>query len=189
MIDEASSLEDVCFEVAAVLERFAMKGVLTGGSAATVYAPKAYASMDADFVLAKAPDRTRLCDAMAQIGYVPMATAGMFEHPKTVFTVDFPKGPLAVGGDYVRETATLERGSAHLHILTTTDCVRDRLAHFYHWKDYTALNTAVAVTRAHRQTVDVEVLRRWTERESGTGNPAYRAQFQEFLERTGLTEP
>jgi len=25
----------------------------------------------------------------------------MFEHPRTHFTLDFPKGPLAVGGDYL----------------------------------------------------------------------------------------
>jgi hypothetical protein len=183
VIDETSSLEDVCFEVAAALDRFAIEGVLTGGSAATVYAPDAYTSLDADFVLANSPDRKQLRDALADIGYIPMATTGMFKHPSTRFTIDFPRGPLAVGGDYVHETATLERGGIRLRILTPTDCVRDRLAHFYHWNDYTALTAAVAVAKSHRETVDIEQVRLWTERESGLGPTDYRGKFQNFLER------
>jgi hypothetical protein len=67
----------------------------------------------------------------------------MYEHPATAYTVDFPRGPLAVGGDYVRETAILERGDLRRRILIVIDCIRDRLAAFYHWNDYTSLGAAV----------------------------------------------
>lgn len=109
----------------------------------------------------------------------------MFEHPRTRFTLDFPKGPLAVGGDYIRETATVERANIRLRILTPTDCVRDRLAHFYYWSDYTALTAAVGVARAHRERVDIENLREWTERESGSGAANHRPKFEQFLDRIG----
>lgn len=183
MIDETSSLEDVCFEVAAALDRFSIEGVLIGGSAATVYAPEGYTSYDADFVLVKPADRQRLREALAEVGFVQTSTAGMFSNKRTRFTVDFPKGPLAVGGDYIHETATLERSNMRLRILTPTDCVRDRLANFYHWNDYTALAAAVAVARAHRADVDLESLRSWSERESDFGKSDFRAKYQEFLKR------
>jgi hypothetical protein len=182
VIDESSSLEDVCFEVAAALDRSEIHGVLTGGSAATVYAPQAYGSMDADFVLASVPERKRLQAALAGIGFAPNPGSGMFAHPRTRFTVDFPKGPLAVGGDYVRETAVLERGNMRLRILTPTDCVRDRLAHFYHWNDYTALSAAVAVADSHRASIEFELLRAWTEREGDSARD-FREKYREFIER------
>lgn len=185
MIDHTSSLEDVCFEVADALNRYSIQAVLTGGSAATLYAPDVYASLDADFVLPNPPKRERLREALADVGFVQTPTLGMFEHPRTRFTLDFPKGPLAVGGDYIRETATVERANIRLLILTPTDCVRDRLAHFYYWSDYTALTAAVGVARARRERVDIENLREWTERESGPGAADHRPKFQQFLERIG----
>jgi hypothetical protein len=188
MIDENSTLEDVCFAVAAVLDRFSIRGVLTGGSAATIYAPQVYASMDADFVLVDLVERERLREALASVGFVPSASAGMFEHARCRYTVDFPKGPLAVGGDYIHETATIQRGDVSLRILTPTDCVRDRLAHFYHWDDYTALNAAVGVARSQREHVDLSKLREWTEREVGPGAADRRSKFQEFLNRLAKTQ-
>jgi hypothetical protein len=185
VIDESSSLEDVCFEVAAALDRFSIQGVLTGGSAATVYAPDAYTSMDVDFVITSFPQHQQVEAAMAEIGYIPSATRGMFENPRTQFTVDFPKAPLAVGGDYIHETETLSRGTTRLRILTPTDCVRDRLAHFYYWDDYTALNAAVGVAKAHRKRIDLSKLRKWTERESGPPSQKHQPKFEEFLRRLG----
>jgi hypothetical protein len=186
VIDENSTLEDVCFEVATALDRRSIQGVLTGGSAATVYAPDVYTSMDADFVLTNYPQRRQLEAALTEIGFEPSATRGMFEHPRTTFTLDFPKAPLAVGGDYIHETAVLERGIMKLRILTPTDCVRDRLSHFYHWDDYTALNAAVGVARSHRARIDFPSLRVWTERESGPPPADHRPKLEEFLRRLDM---
>jgi hypothetical protein len=183
VIDEHSTLEAVCFEVAATLDRVSIRAVLTGGSAATVYSAGAYTSEDVDFVLASPIEGSQLQAALASIGFERSATDGMFAHPRTKFTIDFPKGPLAVGGDYIRETAILENDGMQLHILTPTDCVLDRLGHFYHWKDYTALNAAVAVARLRRQEIDLDRLRDWTERESAPGGYDHRPKFEEFLRR------
>ncbi len=182
MIDKHSTLEDVCFEVAAALDRFSIQGVLTGGSAATIYAPGVYTSTDADFVLVNFPGREQLRKALAEVGFTPSATTGMFEHPQSTFTIDFPKGPLAVGGEYVQDTAEIERRDMRLRILTPMDCVRDRLAHFYYWGDYTALNAALGVARANPLKIEIPSLRAWTERESGPGAD-HRPRFQEFLDR------
>ncbi len=88
-------------------------------------------------------------------------------------------GPLAVGGDYIHETHVLERAGLRLRILTRADCVRYRLAHFYYWNDYTALNAAVGVAADARGEIDLGLLHTWTERES----PALLAKFAEFERR------
>ncbi|GAC1590809.1 MAG: hypothetical protein NVS3B28_18100 [Candidatus Velthaea sp.] len=51
MITAASTLSDVCFAISAALEARGISSVLTGGSAAALYAPQAYMSDDADFIL------------------------------------------------------------------------------------------------------------------------------------------
>jgi hypothetical protein len=55
-ITETSSLEDVCFAACTALERAGTVAVLTGGSAATYYAPEAYQSGDADFIITFSSD-------------------------------------------------------------------------------------------------------------------------------------
>src|SRR5690606_901155 len=52
LITKASSLTEVAFAVCTALDRAGTKAVLTGGSAATYYAPDAYQSGDLDFVIA-----------------------------------------------------------------------------------------------------------------------------------------
>ena len=186
MIDENSTLEDVCFAVAFALEAGSVEAVLTGGSAATIYAAGAYSSLDADFVLTRDVRGTKLDEILATLGYRPAATRGMFEHPRSRFTIDFPKGPLAVGGDYVQNIATLVRGDAQLRILTITDCVKDRLAHFFFWDDFTALRAAVAVAQAHRDSVDGDELKKWTAAESGRAGKDLEPKLDQFFNRAGI---
>lgn len=182
MIDRTSSLEDVCFAVSAALDKHGIEGVLTGGSAAAIYAPAVNTSMDADFVLDEKPTRAKLVEALAEVGFAPSPAAGMFHHLDSDFTIDFPRGPLAVGGEYIRETRTLERGDLRLRILRPVDCVRDRLAHFYYWDDYHALAAAVVVAGEHCHANDLLDLQAWTERESSPGSD-YRPKYEEFQRR------
>lgn len=180
MITRASTLEDICYAVSRALDAGGITAVLTGGSAAAVYAPHAYTSLDADFVVDDDYDLTEIARALAPLGFSRPGDKGrIFGHPSTRYTVDFPKGPLSVGGEYVTETATIQRGDCHLRILTRTDCIRDRLAHFYFWNDYTALTAAVDVAAQQPEDVDWTVLRGWTKREGDK----YAQKFQEFERR------
>jgi hypothetical protein len=183
VITRASTLADVCFAVTQALETHGMIGILTGGSAAAIYAPQAYLSNDADFVMLDDESLGDIAVALRALGFEREGRSRLFSHPESEFTLDFPKGPLAVGGDYVRETHVVDRDGVSLRILTRTDCVRDRLAHFYHWDDYTALNAAVAVAAANIDEVDMEAVEQWTTRES----EALTKKFHEFKRRLGLT--
>ncbi|GAC1313016.1 MAG: hypothetical protein NVSMB21_24040 [Vulcanimicrobiaceae bacterium] len=73
----------------------------------------------------------------------------------------------------------LERGGSRLRILTRTDCIRDRLAHFYHWGDYTALNAAVGVAAQNPADVKFTLVRDRTARESRD----FAAKLEEFERR------
>ena len=179
MITHESTLPDICFAVSQALEAHGITAVLTGGSAATVYAPHVYTSYDADFVLERDEPLEEIVDALLSTGFKRDGKSRIFSHPDTVFTIDFPRGPLAVGGDYVRETDILTIGDMTLRILSPTDCVRDRLAHFYHWDDFTALKAAVAVAAANIGNINMDLVTSWSKREDNL------AKFTEFERRLG----
>lgn len=131
-----------------------------------------------DFILDRDDSLEDVQAALELIGFRRDGRSRIFYHPKTEFTVDFPKGPLSVAGDYISRTNVLSRGGVQLRILTRVDCVRDRLSHFYFWNDYSALNAAVAVA-AKLDAREIESLREWTQRESA----ALLEKFAEFEKR------
>jgi hypothetical protein len=161
VIDAESSLTDVCFTICTALADVGTTVVLSGGSAATYYAPQAYQSRDADFVITMHSNIAASGAAMKDLGYVELG--GTYTHAKNRFTVEFPPGPLAIGGDLITIWETFHRGNEHLNILTRTDCVLDRLAAYYFYGDLSALVAAVAVASSGE--VDYERLHDWSERE------------------------
>ena len=178
----SATLVDVAFAVCTALDRAGTIAVLTGGSAATYYVPERYQSLDADFVLRIVPQRRVLDGAMASIGYV-LAPSGMYEHSDIAFTVEFPRGPMAIGRDIIRAWVTERRGDELLYINTITDCVRDRFMHFWAWNDRSALDVALAVASRHRHTFDAVAFREWTEAERLADSSYPQDKVDEFFRR------
>lgn len=100
-------------------------------------------------------------------------SGNQYVHPETPLYVEFPPGPLAIGGDYHVEPIRLKLRRGHIWALSATDSCRDRLAAFLHWDDQQSLKTAVAI--ALRTDVDLEEIKSWARREGQL------AKFQEFL--------
>ena len=158
-ITARSNLTDVCFEVCTALDRIGITAVLTGGSAATFYAPEAYQSRDADFIVTLRANGG--AEALADLGY--SVRGGTYEHAENPYTLEFPRGPLAVGDDLIETWETIRRGGQTLYVLSRTDSVRDRLMWFYTDNDLSALRAAVGVTGSGP--VDHELIREWSTRE------------------------
>jgi hypothetical protein len=94
-------------------------------------------------------------------------------HPRARFYVEFPRGPLAIGDDFNVQPVEYTVRRTKLMMLSPTDSCRDRLAAFYHWRDYRSLDVAVGIARRHR--LDVECIRKWSTREGHTSS------FEEFM--------
>jgi hypothetical protein len=182
MLDESSSLADVAFAVCTALHDNGLTAILCGGSAATFYSGGGYQSLDADFVFrADAPGG--LVDAsLSNLGF-SYDRAGYYRHPQSAFTVEFPRGPLAIGRDIVETWTTIERGDQRLYIITVTDCVRDRFLHFWAWNDRSALDAALAVAARNRSAFDLSAFLRWIERERAADQSYEQRRVDEFLRR------
>jgi hypothetical protein len=161
VIGASSTLTEVAYAVCTALDHARFTAVLTGGSAATFYAPEAYLSDDLDFVLALRGTNGE--SVLKQLGYE--RRGDFYVHPSSRFSLEFPPGPLAIGDDLIRTWSTFRRRGEVLHVLTPTDSCRDRLASFLFWNDFRGLEQALYVYRAQRRKVDLESIRAWCTRE------------------------
>ncbi|HZH76689.1 MAG TPA: hypothetical protein VEY88_11690 [Archangium sp.] len=157
MIGPTSSLTDIAFTVCTALDRQGFHAVLTGGSAATYYAPEAYQSGDLDFVITlRGTDGEA---ALAALGFTRKKKGDVYRHPSSHFVLEFPNGPLAVGDDLIRSWSTVRRDDEVLYVLSPTDSCRDRLASFLFWNDFSGLEQAIAVFQARANEVDLNIIK------------------------------
>lgn len=135
--------------------------VLSGGTCVAHYSKGKYVSMDLDFVNAAFAKRDKIKSAMADIGF--NEDNRYFRHPDAEHLVEFPPGPLGVGDEQVGEILEIKTRTGTFKIISPTDCVKDRLAGYYHWDDMPCLEQAVLV--ACENPIDIEEIKRWSTKE------------------------
>ena len=140
------SMIELAAIVSQALEAAGVVAVLSGGSAISVYSDNRYRSFDLDFVTSES--LSKLARVLEPLGF-EKGKGRYFEHPDTDFYVEFPPGPIAVGGTVITQWTRLETAYGIIQILSPTHMVMDRLAAFIHWTDPQALDQAVMVARAH----------------------------------------
>jgi hypothetical protein len=143
------------------LEKHGMEVVLSGGSCVAIYSNNQYVSPDLDFIERRSTKRKKLKEALGEIGFVEQNR--YFKHPETELIVEFPAGPLAVGREPVQDIIVMEFSTGSVKLISPSDCVKDRLAAFFHWQDQQSLAQAVLVAQA--QDIDLSEIERWSRRE------------------------
>jgi hypothetical protein len=170
-LSERSSLGAVAAAASGALRRRGIPAVLTGGACAALYAAGAYHSKDLDFIVIGPSTRAEMDFAMASIGF--RRRQDRYVHARARFYIEFPRGPLAIGGEYRIRPVVRSTLHGRIRMLSATDSCRDRLAAFYHWRDRQSLTVAAWI--AARNRVNLGTLRRWSAAEGAT------EAFEEFL--------
>jgi hypothetical protein len=155
------SLGELAAYIATHLRGRGIDVVLSGGSCVSLYSEGKYVSKDLDFIDTRFAKPGEIRDAMRDIGFLPENR--YFRHPQTDFLVEFPSGPLALGKEPVGAINEIEFSTGVLRILSPTDCVKDRLAAYYHWNDLQSLEQAVLVAQSNR--IDLNEVKRWSKGE------------------------
>jgi hypothetical protein len=163
MITAESDLVEVAFEVCTARDSVGVTAVLSGGGAATFYAPEAIQSFDLDFILEVYPEDGDPGKVLTELGFKNVGHD--YVHHVSRFQLEFPRGPLAVGDDLIRQWRTYRTGETLLHVISATDSCRDRLAAFYHFGDRSSLEQALAVSRTTREEIDLVLIEAWSQRE------------------------
>lgn len=146
------------------LRRHTIKAVLSGGACVSIYTDNRYQSYDLDFVENTPTSRKRISEVLSEIGFVEKDR--FYAHTHTDFVIDFPAGPLAVGSEPVREIHEMNFSTGCLSLLSPTDCVKDRLAAYYHWTDLQCLEQALLVAEARE--INLKEIQRWSVSENKT---------------------
>jgi len=152
------NLKDLAITISDYLRKAGIETVLSGGACVSIYTQNKYISYDLDFVLISSEREKDVKNLLLKIGFFPENR--YFRHPDTEYFLDFVPAPLSVGSEPVKEIKTIKKGSRTLKLLSPTDCVKDRLAAFYHWQDRQALDQAVLVCRDN--SVNIKEVERWS---------------------------
>ena len=158
MIRKSIFLVDLAAVICDACAKSGIEIVLSGGACVSLYTKNEYQSFDLDFVLLAPADRKRIGPVLEALGF--RKEGRHYRHPETPYIVEFLSPPLSVGDEPVREIREIRRGTRTLRLLSPTDCVKDRLAAFYHWNDQPSLAQAVLVCRDAE--VDLREVRRWS---------------------------
>lgn len=177
MIGPESTIIDVAFAASTALAELDVVAVLCGGTAATFYCDS-YQSLDVDLVLASYARSETIDAAIASIGFDRLAS-GMYRHPGSRFTIEFPAGPIAIGRKLVTTWRTIDRGTERLCVLEPEDVVCDRFLHFWAWGDRSARTVALDVARK-ASAIDIRALETWATREMALDALYDRASWEAF---------
>ncbi len=171
------SAEELAGRVCQTLKDAGVIVTLTGGACVAVWSRGKYVSKDLDFIEEGPVPRRKIRAVMKRLGFREVGRH--FIHPSTKFFVEFPTGPLMVGDQRIERVTERKTRAGILRLLSPTDCVKDRLAAFFHWNDRQSLEQALLVART--QQVDLEDIRRWSKSEEN------QAKFRIFKRR--LADP
>ncbi len=135
--------------------------VLSGDAVVGIFTEGKYVSYDLDFIENLASARRKLKKVLGKIGF--NEAGRYFKHPDTKFFLEFPGGPLAVGNEPPFEITVIRFETGELRMLSATDCIKDRLAAFFHWNDRECLEQALLVGKV--RDVDLAEIERWSLKE------------------------
>ena len=152
------SIGELAAFVCSHLQKHGIEVVLTGGGCVEIYSAGKYSSFDLDFIENVPVGGRKLGEVLKEIQF--SRKDRYFTHPDTEYFFEFPVGPLAVGSEQPFEISVLEYETGKLTALSPTDCVKDRLAAYYHWNDRECLEQALLVSTSSE--VDFAEIERWS---------------------------
>lgn len=154
------SMEELGAFVCTALEKEGIDTVLSGGCCVEIYSNGRYTSDDIDLIDRFNGGHRKIKTVMESLGFREHELKRYFVHDDTSLFIEFPRGPLGVGDSPIRNIATRVSETGVLKLLTPTDCIKDRLAGYYHWDDEQNLEQAVWV--ANENEFDMLAIEKWS---------------------------
>lgn len=152
-------IKDLAGLVSKTLSKDGIESILVGGACVAIYSSNRYMSYDLDYIIYE--DKDRVKKSLKKLGF--SEEDKYFRHPECPFFIELVSPPIAVGKEAVLEFEDLPTAFGSLKLLRDIDCVKDRLASYYHWGDKQSLDQALEV--CIDRSIDFEELRRWSQEE------------------------
>jgi hypothetical protein len=152
-------LKELACLIYETLKNSGIKAVLVGGACVSIYSHNQYQSFDLDF--ATYEDLKSIEKALAKLGFKRIGR--QFSRDQCPYLIDFVNPPISVGHEAIHQFSTVNTSTGSLQLLSPTDCVKDRLASFFHWDDIQGLEQALMVAKNHF--IDLKDLKLWATKE------------------------
>lgn len=153
-------IKDLAAIVAEKLRDKGIDSLVVGGACVSIYTQNKYLSSDID-VISHATLK-QIDSAMYEIGF-SRKRSRHFTRTGCPFFVEFVSPPAAVGKEPIKSRSALRTKFGTIILISPTDCVKDRLAAFFHWNDTQAFEQARMV--AQTQDINMEEIRKWALKE------------------------
>jgi len=167
---EKISLKDLAGFLSEKLRDEGIELILVGGACVTIYSKNRYQSHDLDFITYE--DQLKVKKALKKYGFEPQS--GYFLRPNCPWIIEFVSPPVSVGNEPIHRFSDVKTKMGTIKMLRPIDCIKDRLASFYHWDDRQGLRQALDVCHEIKN-IDFASLRNWSKQEG------FEDKFQEFL--------
>jgi hypothetical protein len=145
------------------LKNDGIDAILVGGSCVTIYSKNKYVSQDLDY--ATHSDNLEIKNSLAKLGFIHRGK--YFQHSKCEFLIDFVASSVFIGEEIIKDKDLNRMKTKYgtFKLLSTEDCVKDRLAGFFYWSDRQSLEQAIIVCLDNK--VRIKKIRDWaiTERQ------------------------
>jgi hypothetical protein len=162
-ITAKTTLTELAAIISEALESNNIIATLSGGAVVSIYSENRYQSADLDFVTTALIEELKV--ALEPLGFRHSGNPrlSVFEHPETIWYVEFPPAPLGFGGTYVNPSscALIKTDFGNLRIITPTQSVMDRLIAAVAWNEPQSLEQALLVVAHQIDKIDWEELDRW----------------------------
>lgn len=142
------------------LKKDGVEAILVGGSCVTIYSNNKYVSQDLDY--ASYADNVEIKNSLAKLSFVQKGK--YFAHPDCEFLIDFVASSVAIGEEIIRGFNKMKTKYGVFKLLKVEDCLKDRLASFFHWNDRQSLEQALTVCLDHK--INIKNIHRWAKREN-----------------------
>ena len=187
MISKKTTLIELAAIVSEALENAGIIATLSGGAAVSIYTDNRYQSVDLDYVTAALVDDLK--NVLEPLGFQSNGRPrlSVFEHPHSIWYLEFPPAPLSFGGTYVdpSDCELIDTGLGSLRIITPTHSIMDRLIAAAAWHEPQSLEQALLVAESQAGRIDWPGFDEWIIREGVGGEK----EVIEFYKRIGRISP
>lgn len=162
-ISPSTTIAQLGAMICEALKKSGIDVFLSGGAVVSIYTNNKYESYDLDFVSLE--DRSKIKKVMETLGFY-QDKSRLYHHPHTLYLVEFPGSAMQIGEENITTFENYKTTEGILKMLTPTDCVKDRLAGYFYFKDPQCLDQAIWVSEAHP--INLESVKKWAKKEGMT---------------------
>lgn len=155
------TLEHLAAIISSKLQEYKIDSILVGGACVSIYSQNRYQSYDLDYVTYE--DMKKVAEALHKLGFVKKGK--YFSQAHCQFYIEFVSPPVSIGKEPISHFEQYQTPLGTIKMLTPTDCVKDRLAGYYHWEDRQSLDQAITICRQQKKRINLQEIKNWSEKE------------------------